>query len=380
MLIAIVILSVFIIYGLTNLMIAKEVMTWLLIMWPSLPHSIFYIIYSICALSVFIMFSLPARYKVRKYIACFSYYWMGSYFYLFLTTLISVIILFFCFKFSFVSSDFQRQVVLIKGWIVFITVFGTLIYGRINAKNIKLNSYEVRINKKSEISELKIALISDIHLSGINNYEHFSKVVKKINSINLDIVCFSGDIFDSDYYAMDNPEKIQELLNAIQSKYGIYACMGNHDAGRTYKEMIKFLQKSPVKVLNDDYINIENKFVIAGRRDSRPIGYQGEVRSQLIDLDVSSKKLPVIVLDHQPSNIKEYNSNIDLVLCGHTHRGQIFPLNYITNAIFDVDYGYYRKDSYSPHVIVSSGVGTWGPPFRIGTNNEVVSINVLLNK
>lgn len=380
MLVIVVILSVFIIYGLTNLMIAKEVMTWMLIMWPSLPHSIFYIIYSICAFSVFIMFSLPARYKVRKYIACFSYYWMGSYFYLFLTTLISVIILFFCFKVGLVSPDFQRQAVLIKGWVVFITVFGTLIYGRINAKNIKLNSYEVMINKKSEISELKIALISDIHLSGINNYEHFSKVVKKINRINSDIVCFSGDIFDSDYYSMENPERIQELLKEIKSKYGIYACMGNHDAGKTYKEMIEFLQKSPVKVLNDDYINIENKFVIAGRSDSRPIGYQGEVRRQLRDFDMESKDLPVIVLDHQPSNIKEYNSNIDLVLCGHTHRGQIFPLNYITNAIFDVDYGYYRKDKDSPHVIVSSGVGTWGPPFRIGTNNEVVSINVFFRK
>ncbi|NRT63164.1 metallophosphoesterase [Clostridium saccharoperbutylacetonicum] len=380
MLVAVVILSVFIIYGLTNLMIAKEAMTWILIMCPSLPHYIFYIIYSICAVSVFIMFSLPARYRVRKYIACFSYYWMGSYFYLLLTTLISIIIVFFCFQFGFVSPDFQRQVVFIKGWIVFITVLGTLIYGRINAKDIKLNSYDIRIDKKAEISELKIALISDIHLSGINNYGHFSKVIKKINSTNPDLVCFSGDIFDSDYYAMENSEKIQELLKEIKSKYGTYACMGNHDAGKTYKEMIEFLQKSPVKVLNDDYINIENKFVIAGRRDSRPIGYQGEARGQLLDLDEKSKELPVIVLDHQPSNIKEYNSNIDLVLCGHTHRGQIFPLNYITNAIFDVDYGYYRKDKDSPHVIVSSGVGTWGPPFRIGTNNEVVSINVLFRK
>nr|WP_243186841.1 metallophosphoesterase [Clostridium muellerianum] len=291
-----------------------------------------------------------------------------------------MIILFFCFRFGLVSPDFQRQAVLITGWIVFFIVSASLIYGRVNAEDIKLNSYEVEIQKKSEISELKIALISDIHLNAINNYDHFNKVVDKINSINPDILCFSGDIFDGDYYAAESPEKIQKLLMSIQVKYGIYACIGNHDAGKTYNQMIEFLEKSSVNVLYDNYINIDNKFVIAGRRDSSPIGDQGEVRSQIPSLGVQYKDLPIIVLDHQPSNIRECNSDIDLVLCGHTHRGQIFPINYITKAIFDVDYGYYKKDQNSPHVIVSSGVGTWGPPFRIGTDNEVVSINIFFNK
>lgn len=378
--VVLVILSVFIIYGLTNFMIAKDVITWILTMWPSSSHLVFYTIYFVCALSVFIMFFLPASFIIRKYIALFSYYWIGIYFYLFLTILISRIALFFCFRFGFVSLDFQRQAVLITGWIVFLTVLTTLILGRVNAKDIKLNSYEVTINKKSEISELKIALISDIHLNYINNYDHISKVVNKINSINPDIVCFSGDIFDGDYYSVENPENMQKLLRSIKSKYGIYACVGNHDAGKTYNEMIEFLEKSSVHVLYDNYTNIDNKFIIGGRKDSSPIGEQGDVRLQLPDLDVQYKNLPVIVLDHQPSNIKEYNSDIDLVLCGHTHRGQIFPANYITNAIFDVDYGYYRKDQSNPHVIVSSGVGTWGPPFRIGTDNEVVNVNLLFNK
>ncbi|NMM62228.1 metallophosphoesterase [Clostridium sp. P21] len=380
MIFIVVILSVFIIYGLTNFIIAKEAMTWILAMWPSLSPFVFYIIYSICALSVVIVFFLPASFTIRKYITLFSYYWMGIYFYLLLAILISMIILFFCFRFGLVSPDFQRQAVLITGWIVFFIVSASLIYGRVNAEDIKLNSYEVEIQKKSEISELKIALISDIHLNAINNYDHFNKVVDKINSINPDILCFSGDIFDGDYYAAESPEKIQKLLMSIQVKYGIYACIGNHDAGKTYNQMIEFLEKSSVNVLYDNYINIDNKFVIAGRRDSSPIGDQGEVRSQIPSLGVQYKDLPIIVLDHQPSNIRECNSDIDLVLCGHTHRGQIFPINYITKAIFDVDYGYYKKDQNSPHVIVSSGVGTWGPPFRIGTDNEVVSINIFFNK
>jgi len=84
--------------------------------------------------------------------------------------------------------------------------------------------------------------------------------------------------------------------------------------------------------------------------------------------------MPLVVIDHTPSNIEQYGSEIDLVLAGHTHRGQIFPFNLMTKAIFTVDYGHYQKDTDSPHFIVTSGVGTWGMPMRVGTNNEIVSI------
>lgn len=86
--------------------------------------------------------------------------------------------------------------------------------------------------------------------------------------------------------------------------------------------------------------------------------------------------MPVIVMDHQPANMIEYGNEVDLILSGHTHQGQIFPANLITNAMFTVDYGYYQKDKDSPQVIVTSGVGTWGPPLRIGTNSEIVQITI----
>ena len=84
--------------------------------------------------------------------------------------------------------------------------------------------------------------------------------------------------------------------------------------------------------------------------------------------------LPIIVMDHNPSNIKEYGKEVDLILSGHTHKGQIFPANLITNLMFTVDYGHFQKNADSPHVIVTSGASTWGMPMRIGTHNEVVSI------
>jgi predicted MPP superfamily phosphohydrolase len=81
-------------------------------------------------------------------------------------------------------------------------------------------------------------------------------------------------------------------------------------------------------------------------------------------------------MDHTPSNIEQYGKEVNLVLAGHTHKGQMFPGNLFTRKMFTVDYGHYQKDKDSPHIIVTSGVSTWGPPMRIGTFNEIVSINL----
>jgi len=84
--------------------------------------------------------------------------------------------------------------------------------------------------------------------------------------------------------------------------------------------------------------------------------------------------LPVVVMDHNPANTGQYGSDVDVVLSGHTHRGQVFPGSLITRAMFSVDYGYRQKTADSPHIVVTSGAGTWGTPLRVGSSSEVVSI------
>jgi methionine-S-sulfoxide reductase len=92
-------------------------------------------------------------------------------------------------------------------------------------------------------------------------------------------------------------------------------------------------------------------------------------------MDSVPEGLPVIVLDHNPAAVNEYDRG-DLILCGHTHKGQIFPGSLFTRRLFPVDYGYYRRDDSAPHVIVSSGAGTWGMPMRVGTDCEIVLIRL----
>ena len=152
--------------------------------------------------------------------------------------------------------------------------------------------------------------------------------------------------------------------------------MGNHDGGRTFTEIVRFLEQSNIKLLNDEYVVINEELVLLGRVDPSPIGGYGELKRKNISEILASidTNLPIVVMEHTPSNIEQYGKEIDLLLAGHTHKGQIFPFNLVTNAIFTVDYGHYQQDAESPHVIVTSGVGTWAMPMRIGSNNEIVSI------
>lgn len=175
-----------------------------------------------------------------------------------------------------------------------------------------------------------------------------------------------------------NPQKAIKTVSHINATYGTYACLGNHDAGETFSRMQDFLKQGNIKLLNDSYTVIDNRLILVGRLDARSIGGYGDLkRKPFAEIGLKNDNdLPVIVMDHNPQNIGEYNSDVDLIVCGHTHKGQIFPANIITSLVYDVDHGHYRKDQNSPQVIVTSGVGYWGLPMRVGTNSEIVSIRL----
>ena len=233
----------------------------------------------------------------------------------------------------------------------------------------------MNINKsQKENKELNIVMISDIHMGDIIGYKEIEEISQKINNLKPDVILISGDVFDGDYYAVEDIEKIENEFKNLKSKYGIYAVLGNHDAGSSYDKMVEFFKNADIKLLQDEFMEIEDEFTIVGRKEISPIGEQGnkrkDINSVLENMDTNK---PIIMLDHQPSNINEaVDNNIDILFCGHTHKGQLFPGNLITNNIFLNDYGYLKVKN--TNVIVSSGVGTWGPRMRIGSKSEIVNI------
>lgn len=370
------IIFVFFLYGVTNYYIGKRIFKGLNHIFPNINVKVYIAMFILIAVSVFIAI-LPLPLGIKRIISWISYHWVGVFVYLLLFFLLSDLTILLGRIFKIIPNPVPQSIGFYRSLIVVILTVGVVGYGIYNAKQTKHVSYNIQVKNTSLEGDMKIVLISDLHLGTINSEKRLQEIANGINKLKPDIVCIVGDIFNDDYNIIKDPDKAVEVLKGIETTYGVYATLGNHDAGKTLNKMIEFLESSNINLLNDEYVIIDDRLVLVGRLDSSPIGGFGELKRTKDIADVltsADTNMPIIVMDHTPSNTEQYGNEIDLVLCGHTHRGQMFPFGFITNAIFTVDYGHYQKDDNSPHFIVTSGVGTWGPPMRVGTNNEIVSI------
>ncbi|MCR1950123.1 MULTISPECIES: metallophosphoesterase [unclassified Clostridium] len=263
------------------------------------------------------------------------------------------------------------QTILITVIFIIITIIGSF-----NAKNSYVKSFDIDINKESLKEPINVVMVSDIHLGNIIKNKRLSKMVKEINTLNPDIVIIAGDIIDSDIKPFLDYNMGSEF-SKIKSTYGTYASLGNHDImTKAENQIVSVLEENSVKVLRDESILINDSFYIIGRDDITINRFSENDRTSLLDLTHNlDKSKTMIVIDHNPKYINEsLDANIDLQLSGHTHKGQITPGNVVTDKIFEIDYGYLKKDNLN--VVVSSGYGTWGPPIRIGSRSEIIQINL----
>ncbi|MTI81622.1 MAG: metallophosphoesterase [Firmicutes bacterium] len=257
-----------------------------------------------------------------------------------------------------------------------IIVIAIIIYGTWNARNPGIVRYDLTIPKKATVEELHLVMASDIHLGEIMDEKRLEKMVEMINELNPDLVLFAGDVIDSDA-SFFTERKITDIFLMLNPKYGVYTVLGNHEYINGHvNKTITNLEQSKVQVLRDDAIEIANSFYIIGRDDMSRNRFLEGSRKKLPELMKNvDKRMPIILLDHQPNNLDEAEKlGVDLQLSGHTHRGQMFPNNFITERIFEVDWGYLSKGDLQ--VIVSLGFGTWGPPIRVGNTPEIVDINI----
>jgi Predicted phosphohydrolases len=267
---------------------------------------------------------------------------------------------------------YTKQVAaLIVVGIVFLTVIGA----RVNAMFPRIQTLELTIHKNSPMKELNVALVTDVHLGTIICNSHFTRIVKKINSLNPDIVLFAGDLVDEDIEPVIR-ENLGETLRQIKSKYGIYGITGNHEYIGGVEPACKYLIAHGVTMLRDSVAKIADAFILVGREDVSIRQFNGKKRKQLSELmNGVDTTLPVILMDHQPLHLDDVvGHGVDLQLSGHTHHGQLWPFNYISQAVYELSWGYKKKGN--THFYVSCGVGTWGPPMRTGNRPEVVNIKL----
>ena len=388
---------------LSPLYIALHVyLIWRLLIWLGACHKIFkkkqvitliLLIYAFFSCAILIGFLLPKS-SLKYLISGMGNFWLGILLYTIIIFIINYYIKLAYFKVKNISyrKRTKTKFYKISGIISIFLIAFVSIYGTINARNIRITNYQININKKtSKFSDLKIALIADLH-NGYNiDHKQIEKMVEKMNKENPDIVIIAGDIFDNDYEAIDNPSKIVKSLSNIKSKYGTFAVYGNHDidektlAGFTFNytkkkmsdlRMDKMLKDSNIQLLRDEYILLENEIYIYGRPDYMRLGRGIKKRKTPTEITADlDKTKPIILIDHQPRELHELaDAKIDLDLSGHTHNGQLFPGTILTNILWENPYGYEKINQF--HSIVTSGVGLYGPNMRVGTIAEIAMIEV----
>lgn len=274
--------------------------------------------------------------------------------------------------------------------------------------NLPLSDSSLQTGTELNHNPLKIAAISDVHLGYGTGRSLVRRYVKMINAQKPDIVLIVGDLIDNSI----KPVKAKDLhkeLDSIKAPLGIYMVPGNHEYISRIRDCKELIAETSIILLQDSIVTIPLQTDVCSNaneaangpvlkiigRDDRMNSFRRKSLETLL-AEAKEENLPAngnnsdtltgtgnsgkgeiytIVLDHQPYDLALTDSlGVDIQISGHTHRGQIWPFNLLTDKLYEQSQGY-RKWSHS-HIYVSSGLSLWGPPFRIGTNSELVVLEV----
>lgn len=248
-----------------------------------------------------------------------------------------------------------------------------LLYGFINYKHPKITQVDIALDKPidSPNKQLKVVAVSDVHIGYGTDKTALKKYVDLINAQQPDLILIAGDLIDNSIAPL-RIQRMDEELAQLKAPLGIYMAPGNHEYISGIRESIDFLRPTQVHLLCDSVVTLPNHLQILGR-DDRNNRHRSTVNELVKKVN---PEWPVILLDHQPLELEETDQTgaVDLQISGHTHNGQVWPITLVTKRMFELSYGYLKKEN--THFYTSSGLSLWGPPFRIGSDSELVVFNL----
>ncbi|MBN1356878.1 metallophosphoesterase [bacterium] len=337
-------------------------------------RNILYILFWAAAL----MFPLGRVFAVRGtgcFIPFFQFtgnVWLGVLFYFFWISIITGIV----------------RLIMVIGWlpeisvahlrmtgsVICLVLSAILVFGFFRGNDPSVKTVNVDLCGKSvPPGGITLVQISDIHLECHKSEAWWDEVVRRVNEIRADFVLITGDLLD------DRAELLVKFipsLKSLWSRHGVYAVTGNHEFYLGIPELEKVLDAAGIRLLRNEMLTIPDRMHLIGVDD--PTGRQFGVSGKPDLCGFTGRlgdRLPVILMNHQPIELETARQcGIDLQLSGHTHGGQIWPFNYFTGLAFQYQAGYHRFGNF--HLVVSTGTGVWGPPFRIGTDSEIILINI----
>lgn len=257
-----------------------------------------------------------------------------------------------------------------RGSLLVLLTLGIALIGHFTYLKKKRREVIIKVDKKLP-KELRFVLLTDMHLGYAIEHKELNQWVSRVNAEQADAVLIAGDVIDVSLIPLQY-YKLDEVLNQFKSQYGTYACLGNHEYLAGVEGSVKFLRESGINVLRDEVKCIEELNINLIGRDDKTNRHRKELSELVKSVDNSKVN---ILLDHQPYALEQaVDNNVDLQCSGHTHRGQMWPISWITDRLFENSHGYLKKEN--THIYVSSGVGIWGGRYRIGTVSEYIVIRI----
>ncbi|MFH1037093.1 MAG: metallophosphoesterase [PVC group bacterium] len=269
------------------------------------------------------------------------------------------------------SKKARRAVLPVTGAAVIIL----LLAGHLNARTLRITAIQVPLGPScGPVKEVNAVFLADIHAGVMVGGDFLSGIVDEVNNLQPDLILLGGDVVDTDVREVERLG-CGEILSRLRAPLGVYAVTGNHEYLSGVEESTGYLSGLGIVFLRDRAVRIGDSFYLAGRDDPSHRRKTGPGRSLREILSGVDPRCPVILMDHRPARIKEAAAaGVDLLLCGHTHHGQLFPISLVIDALYPASRGYAREGK--TRIYVTSGAGTWGPPVRIGNRPEIVHLKI----
>lgn len=270
---------------------------------------------------------------------------------------------------------------------------GIFVYGNLHYNNKVRANIELTTDKPLQ-KELKLVMVSDLHIGYHNRRSDLARWIDLLNAEQPDMILIAGDIIDGSMRPIVEEHMAEEFRRL---KAPVYACLGNHEYFSGDEAAVRFYEEAGIHLLRDSVVEVSGIRII-GRDDRMNIGRRSlqellneECRVESVEfataLEQESDRADsaavanstfntlhskyYIVLDHQPYHLdRTAAAGVDFQFSGHTHRGQVWPISWITDAIYECSFGEYQRGN--TRFYISSGLGIWGGKFRIGTRSEYV--------
>jgi predicted MPP superfamily phosphohydrolase len=246
-----------------------------------------------------------------------------------------------------------------------------VILGAINHRVLRVHEYRIELPRRASAArEMTIVFMADLHFRDQVSDRFLDELAAKVDAQKPDLILVGGDFLEGDRRGEDTG-RYERTFRRMTSRSGTYGIPGNHE--RLSRLGTGFVDRAGIRMLGDEVVRVDDALILAGRKDDRT----RDRKPVAALLDEVPRDLPIVLLAHRPLHFDEARAaGIDLQLSGHTHHGQLFPINIITAREYDLSWGH--LETGGAHLIVTSGVQGWGPLVRTVGWSEIVVIHLVL--